>query len=61
MPLPKGNKKYTYADYLTLAKDERWEVMDGIPLMQAAPNWQHQAISRELILRDGSHWISNKV
>lgn len=55
MPLPKGNKKYTYADYLTWAKDEIWEILDGIPLMQAALNWQHQAISRELILQFGNY------
>jgi Uma2 family endonuclease len=48
MPLQQENKKYTYADYLTWPENERWEIIDGIPYMQAAPTWQHQAISIEL-------------
>ena len=48
MPFPRENKKYTYADYLTWEEDERWEIIDGVPYMQAAPTWQHQAISVEL-------------
>lgn len=48
MPLPQQNKKYTYADYLTWPEDERWEIIDGVPYMQAAPSWQHQTISVEL-------------
>lgn len=46
--MPKENGKYTYADYLTWPEDERWEIIDGIAYMQAAPSWQHQAISSEL-------------
>ena len=49
MPLPQDNKKYTYADYLTWPEDERWEIIDGIPYMQAAPSWQHQAVSAALL------------
>lgn len=49
MPLPQGNKKYTYADYLTWPGNERWEIINGVPYMQAAPTWQHQALSRELL------------
>ncbi len=48
MPIPQKNKRYTYADYLTLPEDERWEIIDGVPFMQAAPSWQHQAVSLEL-------------
>jgi Uma2 family endonuclease len=48
MPLPNQEKKYTYADYLTWPEGERWEIIDGVPYMQAAPTWQHQAISVEL-------------
>lgn len=44
MPFPRENKKYTYADYVTWPEDERWEIFDGVPYMQAAPTWQHQAI-----------------
>ncbi len=48
MPLPQEGKKYTYADYLTWPEGERWEIIEGVPYMQAAPTWQHQAISVEL-------------
>lgn len=50
MPLPHDEEnKYTYADYLTWPEDERWEIIDGIAYMQAAPTWQHQAISGQLL------------
>ena len=49
MPLHQENKKYTFADYLTWPENERWEIIDGVPSMQAAQTWQHQAISRELL------------
>ena len=46
MPVQQEKKKYTFADYLKWPENERWEIFDGIPSMQAAPTWQHQAISR---------------
>ncbi|MGL6174568.1 MAG: Uma2 family endonuclease, partial [Cellulosilyticaceae bacterium] len=49
MPLPQSTHKYTYADYLTWPTEERWEILDGIAYMQAAPSWQHQSISTELV------------
>lgn len=49
MPLPESDKKYTYTDYLTWSGSERWEIIDGMPYMQAAPTWQHQAISAALL------------
>lgn len=55
MPLPKENKKYTYADYLTWPENEQWEVFEGVPYMQAAPSWQHQAISGELYRQFANH------
>ena len=48
MPLSQEQKKYTYADYLKFPSDERWEIINGIPYMQAAPTWQHQAVSIQL-------------
>ncbi|KUO77861.1 MAG: hypothetical protein APF81_11360 [Desulfosporosinus sp. BRH_c37] len=48
MPLSKEDKKYTYADYLKFPSDERWEIINGIPYMQSAPTWQHQAVSIQL-------------
>jgi len=55
MPIPDLKKKYTYADYLTWPEDERWEIIDGVPYMLAAPSWQHQAVSRELMVQFGSY------
>ncbi|GAB6155352.1 Uma2 family endonuclease [Desulfosporosinus burensis] len=49
MPLPQDNKINTYADYLTWPENERWEIIDGVPYMQAAPTWQHQALSAALL------------
>lgn len=48
MPLSQEKKKCTYADYLKFSSDERWEIIDGIPYMQSAPTWQHQAVSIQL-------------
>ncbi len=49
MPLPKKNNKYTYADYLTWSENEHFELIDGVPYMQAAPTWQHQAVIVNII------------
>lgn len=48
MPFPQEEKQYTYADYLTWPEDERCEIIDGIPYLQAAPSPSHQLISGEL-------------
>ena len=50
MPLPKNqNKKYTYKDYLTWPDEERYELIEGIPYLQAALSWQHQSILGEIL------------
>lgn len=49
MPLPKQEIRYTYKQYLEWP-EERWELIEVVPCMQGVPSWQHQAISRELIL-----------
>ncbi len=49
MPLPKPDHKYSYADYLTWDEQERWEILDGIPYMQAAPSRVHQEILVEIL------------
>jgi len=48
MPLPQEEQKYSYADYLTWPEGERWEIIDGIAYMQAAPTPIHQQILMEL-------------
>lgn len=51
MPLPKPEQKYSYADYLTWDENERWEILDGVPYMQAAPSRIHQEISLSLLMQ----------
>ncbi|MBT1278432.1 Uma2 family endonuclease [Thermoanaerobacter sp. CM-CNRG TB177] len=59
MPLPEKNKKYTYADYLTWSEEERWEIINGVPHLQAAPTWQHQAVLLELA-RQFANYLQDK-
>lgn len=41
----KGEKKYTWQDYLTWPDDERWEVIDGAAYdMTPSPSSRHQVI-----------------
>jgi Uma2 family endonuclease len=42
-------KKFSYADYLTWNDDQRWELINGEPLlMSPAPNRIHQTVLRKL-------------
>jgi Uma2 family endonuclease len=42
-------KKVTYADYLTWPDEPRYEIINGIPYLQAAPSRQHQRIVSQLM------------
>jgi len=55
MPLPKPEQKYSYADYSTWDENERWEILDGVPYMQAAPSRIHQEISLSLLMQFGNY------
>lgn len=59
MPLPQEQSQYSYADYLTWSEDERWEIIDGIAYMQAAPSPTHQLISGELY-RQFANYLQDK-
>ena len=59
MPLPNEEKQYTYADYLIWPEDERWEIIDGVPYMQAAPSPAHQLIAGELY-RQFANYLQGK-
>jgi Uma2 family endonuclease len=45
---PGPQAPYTYADYLEWDESERCEIIDGEPIMMAAPDFDHQAILGEL-------------
>lgn len=49
MPVPQQEKMYSYADYLTWPEDERWEIIDGVAYLQAAPSPVHQEILVSLL------------
>ncbi|WP_407307256.1 Uma2 family endonuclease [Desulfosporosinus sp. SB140] len=55
MPIPESKEKYTYADYLTWPEEERWEIIDGVPYMQAAPSTVHQEILMEISRQIANH------
>lgn len=43
------NRMYTYGDILKFPEDECWELIDGIPYMQAEPSRTHQYIADQLV------------
>ncbi len=43
-----SDKLYTYKDYLSWPDEERWEIIDGVPYLLAAPGKEHQTVSMEL-------------
>lgn len=59
MPLPKPEQKYSYADYLRWDDTERWEIIDGVPYMQASPSPKHQLILGELY-RQFANYLQGK-
>ncbi|MBD3268103.1 Uma2 family endonuclease [bacterium] len=49
MVLPKLDQTYTYADYLEWPDEERWELLDGQPVMMVpSPGTTHQKLARNL-------------
>lgn len=50
MPLPKAELRYSYSEYLTWDEKERWEILDGVPYLQAAPSRIHQEVSVSLLM-----------
>jgi Uma2 family endonuclease len=57
--LKKVPGNYSYEDYLTWPEGERWELLDGIAYMSAAPSRRHQEIQVELI-RQISNYLIDK-
>lgn len=59
MALPQEKPQYTYADYLNWGEDERIELIDGQPIMQAAPSRIHQELSAQ-IMRQLTNYLDGK-
>ena len=51
MPLPKEERRYTFADVLAWDTDARIELIDGTPFLMAPPSTEHQRILMELSYR----------
>jgi Uma2 family endonuclease len=45
----KENRPFTYKDIISKPENERWELIDGIPFLQARPSDTHQRALRELL------------
>ncbi|MFH2114288.1 MAG: Uma2 family endonuclease [Spirochaetota bacterium] len=43
-PALKNEGDFTYKDYVSWPDDERWEMVDGVPMAMAAPSVVHQRI-----------------
>lgn len=59
IPVLRDEKEYTYADYLAYPDDERWEIIDGIPYLQAAPTPVHQEVLTELVRQIANYLSGN--
>lgn len=55
MALPAEKARYTFADVLAWADDERTELIDGEAVMMAPPSRIHQEIVSELIRQFGNY------
>lgn len=60
MSLPKENKVYTYEDYLSWPEDERVEIINGVPYLQAAPSRIHQEVLSELHRQIANYLVDKK-
>lgn len=60
MALPAEKARYTFADVLAWADDERAELIDGEAVMMAPPTTAHQLISGELFRQLGNYLEGKK-
>jgi len=48
LPAVKRERHFTYKDYQSWPDDERWELIDGVAYLMAAPNRPHQEVVGEI-------------
>ncbi|GAW30543.1 Uma2 family endonuclease [Carboxydocella sp. JDF658] len=54
--LPNEKKIYTYRDYLAWEGEDKLEIIEGVPYLQASPGREHQRVSMNLSLLLGSYF-----
>ena len=54
IPLKK-EERFTYTDYYSWDDDQRWELIEGVPYLMAAPTWVHQLICNRINLKIGQY------
>lgn len=59
LPAVKRERHFTYKDYLTWPDDERWELIDGVAYLMAAPNRFHQQVVGE-VFRQVANFLQGK-
>ena len=60
MSEPAKKMPFTYADYLADVSNDRYELLDGKIVMQAAPSSVHQEISMELSRQFANYLVGKK-
>ena len=60
MALPQKDEYYTLEDALNWEEHERIEILDGYPVMQAAPSRQHQEVAVELTRQLANYLVGTK-
>ena len=56
---PDAPAKLTYEDYAKTPEWERWELIDGVLIMAAAPNLMHQDVEMNMALSVGA-WVRQR-
>lgn len=59
MPMPQENR-YTYADLMTWDEGERWELIDGYPMMMSSPAPRHSDVSGEIYRQIANYLLGKK-
>lgn len=59
MPIPQENR-YTYADLMTWDEGERWELIDGYPMMMSSPTPRHSDVSGEIYRQITTYLLGKK-
>lgn len=59
MPMPEENR-CTYADLITWDEGERWEIINGYPMMMSSPTSLHSDVSGEIFRQIANYLVGKK-